>query len=123
MLSAEICHAPDLGVVWCLWDATLHISKIALVHGQDQIKLGKVGSSQGPRTTGQFVTPAVGVVVHPGISVFALMPPSGACGVAMDFLGFSGTLHQCGHHAFGGGRATDVAQADEEEFGHRCFKR
>ena len=109
-------HGHDAGVVFAAAGEGEDVAEVGVVHGDDEVEGFEVASGE---LAAEVASPGVAFMFeggeHAAVGFVADVIVGGGGGVGLDFLFESGFADEAVEDDFRGGRAADVAEADEED--------
>jgi hypothetical protein len=115
VIGAELAEEADFLFVESLGIEGAKVMEVLMVHDEGKIEGLQVGGMDLTGAAGERGVAVGGGGGHALVGEFAGVPTGGAGGVDEDLVGEMGIGDEFEHDAFRGGRAADVAEADEEE--------
>lgn len=118
MVCAKGGEGFDFGAVGIVAGHFLQIGEIFGIHGEDEVEIVEVGGLKMPGAAHDRVATFCEGGGHAFVGSFAGVVIMGASGVTGKAMGKSGAARFFAENDLGGGRAADVAKADEKDFIH-----
>lgn len=114
VLRAKISEAVHLAPVFLALRELDDIPVIFIIHSEDEVEDFEVANSELASVACHFISPATKRFGHAGVWFVAGVHPDGSRRVTCDPVGVTLFLDQMAKDVFSGGRATDIAHANEE---------